>query len=297
MVKIMNLLLRFFFLIGFFLVPRVLIAQASDVSVPFSLPRTQVIDILDSGEKRTYQLYIQTPSGYSSQLNIDKEYPVIYLTDASYNFPMVEGFMRVATFDNSIQPSIIVGISTEKGRSFRLSRTFDYTPIPDIEWKNKTGGGKEFLKFIKKDVFRYIENNYRATPNKRVYIGYSLGGLLGAYALLSEPSMFDNYILVSPSLWYDDKFILRFMKSEDAFIPTKRTKIYLSTGEYETPEHQKIRNNLVADAYSFSQEIKSWDKANIEVRTQVVKGAVHSTAFPEPVARALYWMLKGANKP
>ena len=109
--------------------------------------------------------------------------------------------------------------------------------------------------------------------------------------------MFNNYILVSPSLWYDDKYIFRLLKNGKKSYPTTPTKIYLSAGEFETPDHQPIKNNLVEDAKLFTKKVQEGNNPNIEIRMQVVEGAVHNTAFPEPMARALYWMLKGDGMP
>lgn len=257
----------------------------------FSLPRTEVVDIHDPVGDRVYQLYIQLPAGYYRQ-DGSSGYPAIYITDATYNFPMVEGFVRVASNDGAIENVILVGISSERGKSFRESRILDYTPAVDDEWLNPTGGAAAFLDFVRNEVFGYVESNYFADPENRTYIGYSLGGLLGAYALLTEPTMFDNYILVSPSLYYREKYVLKLLESGEAKAPGAPTRVYLSAGEHETPEAAGIRNNLVTDAERFHRRLEAAGHPLLDARMQVVMDAVHSTAFPEPMARALHWMLK-----
>lgn len=293
----MNKLLGFLSFFNLLLVSALLFAQEAEEPTPFSLPRTDTVEILDPIAERSYKLYIQTPIDYFEEANIKKQYPVIYISDATYIFPVLEGFMRVASNGTAVKKSILVGISSELGKPFQDSRALDYTPIKDVEWLRDTGGSDDFLKFIREVVISYIEANYRANSGTRVYIGSSLGGLLGAYTLVSEPAMFNGYILASPSLWFDDQYIFRFLESDAISQPTMPTKVFLSAGEFENPEDQPIRNDLVSDASDFAKKLQEWDNSNLEVQMQVVKGAVHSTAFPEPMARAIYWMLKGEGMP
>ena len=256
----------------------------------FSLPRTQIVEISDPVGERDYRLFIQTPVDYEE--STEQEFPIIYITDATYNLPMIEGFVRVASNSDAIEQVILVGVSSERGRTFRESRILDYTPVVDDEWLSPTGGADAFLDFVRSAVFGYVETNYRADGDNRTYVGYSLGGLLGAYALLAHPEMFRNYVLVSPSLYYRDNYVLKTLESGEVSLPGSLTRVYLSAGEYETPEHSDIRNDLVADAERFSERLNGINHPMLEVRMQVVEDAVHSTAFPEPMARALHWMLK-----
>jgi predicted alpha/beta superfamily hydrolase len=50
---------------------------------------------------------------------------------------------------------------------------------------------------------------YRTSSIKTI-VGQSLGGLLATEILLKKPGLFDNYIIISPSLWWDDQSLLDF---------------------------------------------------------------------------------------
>ena len=269
-------------------------AEAAAVHA-FSIPRTQVIDIEDTHSHRNYQLYIKIPSGYDNTENSGKLFPVVYLTDASYIFPVVEGLTRVAMHNGVMLNAIIVGISCEVGVNPLDSLVRDYTPTINKEFKRKTGEANVHLRFIKEDVFSYVERRFRADPHNRTYIGYSLGGLLGAYALLTQPEMFNNYVLVSPSLWYDKKYIFQLESSGKYIKPKSKTRVFISAGEFETPEYVNIQDNLVADAREFTRRVQHWNNDNVQIRLHIVKGAVHEIAFPEPIVKALYWLLHPSN--
>jgi hypothetical protein len=73
--------------------------------------------------------------------------------------------------------------------------------IDSLRWKT-SGGGENFLKFLKDELMPYVEKNYNVSPN-RILLGHSLGGLLTIHCLLTHPEMFASYIAVSPSLWWD----------------------------------------------------------------------------------------------
>ena len=61
----------------------------------------------------------------------------------------------------------------------------------------------------------------------KTIIGQSLGGLLATEILFKRPHLFDNYIIVSPSLWWDDEKILDFEMA--SYISTK--SIYIAGGK------------------------------------------------------------------
>ncbi len=71
-----------------------------------------------------------------------------------------------------------------------------------------------------------LRKNFRASSLNRTFAGHSLGGLPGAYALFRHPDMFDNYILGSPPVWYNDIEILQSATIK----PSQKVKVYLSVG-------------------------------------------------------------------
>lgn len=122
------------------------------------------------------------------------------------DFIHISGLVQFGSFSwiNMIPESIVVGISN-------IDRKRDFTYPTNIEELKKefptTGESESFINFIEKEVIPAVENNYNVGTNSTL-IGQSLGGLLATEILFKNPDMFDNYIIVSPSLWWDDESLL-----------------------------------------------------------------------------------------
>lgn len=140
------------------------------------------------------------PEGYKDSTT---RYPVLYALDGNTYFMASIGIFKYhAEFDTEPEMIIVAIPNTSRQRDFTPTKR-DYSPV--------SGGAANFLKFIKEELFPFIENNYR-TQAYRVFSGHSLGGLCVFYALLYEPEMFNAYIAVSSSIWYDDKLLLKKAK-------------------------------------------------------------------------------------
>ncbi len=186
-------------------------------------------------EDRTINIYL--PQGYSP--GSLKAYPVIYLLDGSADedFIHVSGLVQFASFPwIQIMPeTIVVGISN-------IDRKKDFTYPSNSERDQKefptTGGSENFIKFIETELQPFITKNYKITTTKTL-IGQSLGGLLATEILLKKPELFDNYIIVSPSLWWDDEALLDY-KSKSY---TTSKSIYVAVGK-EGEVMERVANEL-----------------------------------------------------
>lgn len=262
-------------------------------SEPFNIPRSSVIDIKDSATNLTYPLFIKLPSSYKKHVN--KRYPVIYLTDALYEFQIVSGATRYPMNFKYMEEAIIVGISYSKGSKGASSRNRDYTPTFNKKWKDKTGDAKHHASFIENSVFSYIDKNYRTDPANRTFIGNSFGGLFGTYILLNNASMFKNYILGSPSYWWDNGYIYEL---ESEFSKKKvaiNANIFISIGELETQEFG-ASYNMVGDARKFYRRMLGWPSDNLNIKLLVIPEADHGTAFPTSAIQGLKWVLGKCHK-
>lgn len=157
-------------------------------------------------ENRTLNIYL--PNGYSKDAL--KEYPVIYLLDGSIDedFIHISGLVQFGSFSwiHMLPESIVVGISNvDRKRDF----TFPTNNKRDKEDFPTTGSSEDFINFIESELQPFINKEYK-TNSIKTLIGQSLGGLLATEILFKEPDLFDNYIIASPSLWWDDESLLRY---------------------------------------------------------------------------------------
>ncbi|MCB0457304.1 MAG: alpha/beta hydrolase-fold protein [Flavobacteriaceae bacterium] len=201
---------------------------------PFSIGETLSFYSEILQEDRVLNIYL--PNGYE---NSSKQYPVIYLLDGSTDedFIHIAGLVQFGSFSwiNMIPETIVVGIAN-------VDRKKDFTyPSTDKGYVKKypmTGHSENFIQFLEVEVQPYIEKSYNVTEEKTL-IGQSLGGLLATEILFKKPDIFNNYIIVSPSLWYDYESLLK-MTPKDY---TSEKKIFIAVGE-EGEIMKRIANEL-----------------------------------------------------
>ncbi|MBB5646455.1 alpha/beta hydrolase [Pedobacter cryoconitis] len=191
---------------------------------PFVLGITDEIQSAQLAEKRSLNIYL--PEGYDQDTKMT--YPVIYLLDGSANedFIHIAGLVQYCTMIQVMPKSIVVGIANvDRKRDF----TFPTTVQQDLKDFPTTGKSEKFIAFMEKDLQPYIQQKYRTNASKTI-IGQSLGGLLATEVLLKKPELFNNYVIISPSLWWDNESLLakapELLKSAAA----KNIKVYVSVG-------------------------------------------------------------------
>jgi predicted alpha/beta superfamily hydrolase len=202
------------------------------------------------GEDRVLNIYL--PNGYHKDSS--KTYPVIYLLDGSIDedFMHISGLVQFGSFSwiNMIPESIVVGISN-------VDRKRDYTfPAINEEYKKDfptTGGSEKFIQFIEKELQPLIEENYHTSTEKTI-IGQSLGGLLATEILFKKPDLFDNYIIVSPSLWWDEELLLKenpvkYEQAKSIFVAVGKEGPVMQRTAKELYKKLKKENNTASKIY------------------------------------------------
>ena len=168
------------------------------------------IDSINSkilNEKR--QIWIYIPEVARSKNN-KKKFPVLYLLDGPSHYYSVTGLIKQLSSSNAntvLPEMIVVAIpNTNRDRDLTPTSVQIDTHTGDTI-KYETGGGNKFLDFIEKELMPYMENTYPTAPYN-TFIGHSFGGLSVINALISKPYLFNNYIAIDPSLWWDNQYFL-----------------------------------------------------------------------------------------
>lgn len=243
-----------------------------DKTKPFILG---VIDELQStqlGEKRILNIYL--PEGYNK--NDSVKYPVIYLLDGSADedFIHVVGLVQFNSFEwvNRVPKSIVVGIANvDRKRDF----TYPTQLIADQKRYPATGHSDKFISFIEKELEPFIEKKYKGTGSRTI-IGESLGGLLATEILFSKPKMFDKYIIISPSLWWDDASLLKRSPELLNENYTHQTDVYIGYGK-EGLAPGDIPHVMEIDANLLAEKIKSSKSKNVNVQLDYLPDEDHAT--------------------
>lgn len=158
------------------------------------------------------ELWIHIPESASDSSSYKTKYPVLYLLDGPSNFNSVTGIIEHLSNNMTIPEMIIVGI-TNTNRSLDMTPTkVDVDPMFGDTIPYSTGGGNKFLDFIEKELIPHVEKTYPATTYK-TFVGHSLGGLSVINALVNRKELFNNYIAIDPSLWWDNRALLNVADS------------------------------------------------------------------------------------
>lgn len=148
-------------------------------------------------EKRYFDIFVPRAAEFERPL-----YPVIYFLDGEVSFLAAVSAVTSLAMVGLMPQAIVVAVgNTDRNR--------DFTPKPDSP-KNVSrefatyGGADAFLDYLEQEVIPYVETHHPAAP-LRVLVGHSLGGLLTVHALTSRPTLFQGYITLEPSLWWDNR--------------------------------------------------------------------------------------------
>lgn len=271
-------------------------AQAASVNgAPYVLQGTQVWAVPDPVSGRDYEVFVSLPASYATSPN--RRYPVLYVTDADYAFPIIRQIARRVNLDGPvIEEFILVGLSYSKGDSGTVSRNRDYTPTPNGPSRASSllhGEGAAYQAYLKTQAIPFIENRFRAEPTRRVLLGHSYGGLLGAQIMFTDPSLFQAYVLGSPSFWFDKRHI---MTMEAEYARTHRdlsANVFMYMGDYEVPGDSRRNStvDMVGDMRTMEQVLTSRSYPNLRVRSVVLADEDHLTVAPVGFTRALMAVL------
>ena len=167
-----------------------------------------------------YPVVIYRPGGYERSTD---RYPVLVLLDGDGHFHHASGVVDFLVSNQRIPPMIVVGVGNR-------NRTRDLTPpTDDPQMRARTGGADRFLRFLSDELLPYIDQSNR-TLDYRVLVGHSFGGLFALHALVSRPEVFDGYISISPSTWWNGQALVSGMPAFLASHPGLRASLYMTTG-------------------------------------------------------------------
>lgn len=174
-------------------------------------------------EKRRITAYL--PADYEKSTT---RYPVLYLLDGGIgeDFHHLTGIVQVSVANGIMAPIIVIGIENTERRRDMTGPTEN---ADDKKIAPHVGGSAPFRKFLKDELVPRIERDFRGN-GERTLIGESLAGLFVVETFFEDPSMFDRYISVSPSLWWNDRFLLNHAAERLKTLPLQGKTLYLTVG-------------------------------------------------------------------
>ncbi|MFC3032432.1 alpha/beta hydrolase [Pseudoalteromonas fenneropenaei] len=215
---------------------------------------------------RARQINVSLPTDYQNQPA--QSYPLIVVLDGGLDqdFPHLAGLAQFLSFPwlKQMPASIVVGLSNDDRKH---DFTFPSQDPRDLADFPTTGGSAQFIQFITEGLLPELAERYRINE-QRVLIGQSLGGLLASEILQSHTKLFSHYLIVSPSLWWDNGSLLkRPLVAQQHF-----SKVFVAVGkEGEVMEgdaqawHQKLQQQygVASVAFQFYPELNHGDTLHL----------------------------------
>lgn len=224
-------------------------------------------------ENRVLNIYLPASYNVDSSTN----YPVIYLLDGSMDedFLHIAGLVQFGSFSwiNMLPESIVVGIANvDRRRDY----TFPTTVAEDLIDNPTSGKSEIFVSYLEKEVIPLVASSYR-TSDHSTLIGQSLGGLLTTEIMLKKPQLFKDYIIVSPSLWWNNESLLLHKMP----ILQQEQKVFIAVGK-----EGDVMENDANQLYKLLNLVNS--KGNIGFR--YFKEHDHGDILHQAVYRAFEWL-------
>lgn len=249
------------------LAPTVVWSQPTHLGDTVAL-RSEVLD-----ELRT--VYVSLPATYHQS---QRSYPVLYLLDGNWHFPVVASQVRYLSecgASDIIAPElIVVGIEN-------VDRDRDFTPthVPEYEGMEfpTSGEAADFLQFLTRELIPLIDDSYR-TVDHRVLGGWSFGGLFTIYSMIQTPDLFNAYLAISPSLWWEHERLLR-EPMPGPFEKPRRLVMTIGTEEEGGWTHTAVTK--------FAAQLQAKPIDGLDLTVIEIDGAGHNQSLPLAYYRAI----------
>jgi predicted alpha/beta superfamily hydrolase len=236
---------------------------------PFHGPERDVEFLLRSEATDEYrEITVRVPAGYRDG---ETRYPVLYVTDADWNYHLVANYVEYLSYQHRIPEMIVVGIRN-------VDRNRDFVPRPSPSFPN-TGGADRFVEFLAGELKPAIDDRYRTSGFDTLF-GHSFGGTIATHVLLTRPDAFDAYIALSTSTWVADRVLFEEAEaffeagtSPDAFL-------YMAVAEGDG-------GATVPDGNAFAELFERRGPDSIEFHYDIVPETNHFSVVMPAFADAL----------
>lgn len=246
------------------------------------------------GKAREVNVWL--PPGYAKG---DQHYTVLYLLDGGreQDFPHIAGLGQLGALSGTYEALIIVGVRTRE-------RQHELTPVAkDARYLRafpSAGGATEFRRYLVEDVKPFVEARFR-TGKRSALLGESLAGLFVVDTFLNQPDAFDDYIAVSPSLWWDDRALAHAAARLLAARKVTGRRLYLTCAN-EGGTMRAGLDELTAAITAQPDGLQWWfvDRAATDTHATILHGAALDAlrrlyALPPYDGPTPWFMIEGAS--
>lgn len=176
------------------------------------------------GEERT--VFVSLPASYERS---NQRYPVLYLTDAQWQFEQTRSTANFLSRNELIPEMIIVGVANADRTRDLYSTKADFKNNGQTVSFPTSGNADQFLAFIERELIPWVESKYRTMP-LRILAGHSAGGNFAMHTMRTRPELFQAVIAASPWLGWDDSRELKALEPFLAGPDVKARALFFTCG-------------------------------------------------------------------
>lgn len=242
------------------------VARAAKLDSTIAIGQSTTLWSRELDEER--RVFLSLPASYDATR---LQYPVLVILDGDLHFEHAAGLVDFMSRAGLMPQTIVLGIAnTHRMRDFT-------TPIKDsTELRRRgiygeprdAGGADAFLRFCANELLPWLEGRYRVA-HFRVLVGHSFSGLLAVYALVRQPEIFQAHIAISPSLWWDDRVVVKLARSGIRSIPASQF-LRLSWAD-EEPDIASSTQELIS-------VLKEHPTESLDLQSHYYAGYEHQTS-------------------
>ena len=205
---------------------------------PLVLGETFTIESKILSETRRINVYL--PPAYSA--SPDARLPVLYMPDGGMaeDFQHVAGLLQISSANGTMRAFLLVGIENTQRRRDLTGPTENEE---DKKIAPRVGGSEAFRAFVRQELMPRVKARYRTTEETAI-VGESLAGLFVVETFFLEPDLFDTYIALDPSLWWNNQKLVNGAEEILRTRPDLKKTLYLANSD--EPGIAKVTQQLAA---------------------------------------------------
>jgi predicted alpha/beta superfamily hydrolase len=272
-----------------------------------------LIDSAEVGDQ--IEVTIALPAGASRD---GEPLRAVYVLDPSFNFLTVTAaanWLSTASglAGEPVPPMIVVGVGypTDDLGGIMARRARDLTPtagdaspipLPSVPFG--FGGAAHFLDALVHEVIPEVEARSLADHRDRTLFGHSFGGLFALYTLFRRPDAFQRYLVVSPSIWWDDRVVLRDEQAWADSHTDLEAKVFWAVGRQEQEpgggwKNEGFPDEIIAavqqvdNVTAWAHRLQAKGYSNLDLDGLVLEGEYHLTVSAAAATRGLRTLFAG----
>lgn len=231
---------------------------------------TPAFTLLRSDTNTDYVIYVEAPPAEEAP----GPHPAVVFMDGDDQFAPALAAYRDLRGQAAVPPLVLVGVGY--GASYtrpRNRRGRDYTPTAHSD-EPASGGADGFLRFLRDTLWPELARRYPLQDEIRGVAGHSLGSLLVLHALWRDPPFFTHYLASAPSIWWDDRSILRLAQERRARGASLPARLFLSVGEEDTP-------SMTGDFDLLERQLAAQPFTDLDITSRRIAKRDHYNVLPD----------------